>query len=199
MKMVLKKRHTIILVMIACIFVFPSRSNGDDEINASAINPTETGSNSEHSSSVVDKADVFSIDAVIKTLYDTISFKKGKEPDLNRYQTLFTPDALFIRISAEGQNLMDMDRFIAFFKERIKTGALTSFYEAEISRKTFAFGSIAQVFTTYNKGMSRKDPESMARGINSIQLYHDGERWWISSILWEDERSDNPIPQKYLR
>lgn len=198
-KKVLEGRYTIIFVMIACIFFISTALIGDNEVRAVAINSLETGSNSEHSSSGADQADVSSIDAVIKTLYDTISFEKGGEPDLNRFRSLFTPNAPFIRISAEGPNTMGRESFIASFKERVKTGALKSFYEAEISRKTFTFGSIAQVFSTYNKGMNTRDPESMVHGINSIQLYHDGQRWWVNSILWEDERSDNPIPQKYLR
>jgi len=49
------------------------------------------------------------------------------------------------------------------------------------------------------KGIYAKDPKSMVRSINSIQLFHDGQRWWISSILWQDETEDNLILQKYLR
>ena len=32
------------------------------------------------------------------------------------------------------------------------------------------------------------------RGVNSVQLYWDGVRWWIASATWDDERPDNPIP-----
>jgi hypothetical protein len=36
------------------------------------------------------------------------------------------------------------------------------------------------------------------RGINSIQLWNDGKRWWIVNIFWQSETPDNPIPEKYL-
>ncbi len=36
------------------------------------------------------------------------------------------------------------------------------------------------------------------RGINSFQLWHDGDRWWVVSIFWENESAENPIPDKYL-
>jgi hypothetical protein len=36
------------------------------------------------------------------------------------------------------------------------------------------------------------------RGINSIELFWDGKRWWIASAVWDDERPDNPIPREYL-
>ena len=33
------------------------------------------------------------------------------------------------------------------------------------------------------------------RGINSIQLFHDGDRWWVVSVLWDNERPGNPLPE----
>jgi len=36
------------------------------------------------------------------------------------------------------------------------------------------------------------------RGINSIQLFFDGERWWIVNIYWQHENADAPIPPQYL-
>ncbi len=32
------------------------------------------------------------------------------------------------------------------------------------------------------------------RGINSIQLMFDGQRWWIVSLLFEAERADLKLP-----
>ncbi len=62
-----------------------------------------------------------------------------------------------------------------------------------------SYGSIAQVFSTYKKGMNTKNPDEFGRGINSLQLYHDDQRWWVVSITWEDEQDSKPIPEKYLR
>jgi len=36
------------------------------------------------------------------------------------------------------------------------------------------------------------------RGINSIQLLNDGERWWIINIYWAQESQEHLIPKKYL-
>jgi hypothetical protein len=35
-------------------------------------------------------------------------------------------------------------------------------------------------------------------GINSFQLMNDSHRWWVVTMLWQGEASDNPIPQEYL-
>lgn len=36
------------------------------------------------------------------------------------------------------------------------------------------------------------------RGINSIQLFDDGNRWWIVSVYWQAETPDLPLPSAYL-
>ncbi|MFQ5680142.1 MAG: hypothetical protein ACE5HP_11870 [Gemmatimonadota bacterium] len=72
------------------------------------------------------------------------------------------------------------------------------FFEREIGNVTERFGNVAQAFSTYESRFSPDDPEPFQRGINSIQLFHDGTRWWIISVLWDWERPDNPIPERYL-
>jgi len=71
------------------------------------------------------------------------------------------------------------------------------FYESEIHRVTQKFGNIAHVFSTYESRIKADGPV-IARGINSIELFYDGKRWWIASTIWDDERPDNPIPPEYL-
>jgi hypothetical protein len=29
-------------------------------------------------------------------------------------------------------------------------------------------------------------------------VVHDGARWWIANLVWDLERSTNPIPEAYL-
>jgi hypothetical protein len=78
-----------------------------------------------------------------------------------------------------------------FFKEN-------GFYEKEIARRTEQFGNIAHVWSIYESRHNKNDPEPFMRGINSIQLFNDGKRWWIVNIYWQQESAENPIPQKYL-
>jgi hypothetical protein len=133
-----------------------------------------------------ERADFSSIDSMVKAIYASITFREGESPDMDRFRSFFTADAHLIRITTEGVNKWTPEGFITFFLERINTGAVRSFHESELSRKTNAVGSIAQVFSTYQKGINTDDPASCIRGINSIQLYHDGLRWWISCLVWED-------------
>jgi len=143
--------------------------------------------------------DVSSIDGLIDALYESITFPSGGEPDLERFRSLFTPNAPFIRITPEGPNVMDLESFISSFDDRVHSGALKSFYEAEIARKIHSYAGIAHVFSTYQKGLDTEEPRSLGRGINSLQLFCDGERWWACSITWQDESPGNPIPTEYLQ
>ena len=58
---------------------------------------------------------------------------------------------------------------------------------------------ISHVFSTYDSRNSAAEKYPSARGINSIQLIYDNNRWWVISILWNGETEEDPLPQKYLR
>lgn len=198
-KSIMLKKSTVFFGLIVCLFLFAGGAKRNNSIQAASLNSSETDPNVQMIHPSADQADVSSIEAAVRAIYEAISFREGEVPDMNRFRSLFNPNAQFIRITQDGADTMNVESFTASFRERVKTGALKSFYEAELSRKTLAFGSIAQIFSTYHKRMNTEDPEGLTRGINSIQLYNDGQRWWIISILWEDERGDNLIPSEYLR
>jgi pimeloyl-ACP methyl ester carboxylesterase len=148
---------------------------------------------------IVNPNDVSSVDSLIDALYESITFPSGQEPNLERFRSLFTPEAPFVRVTPDGPRTMDLEGFISSFADRVQSGTLKSFYEAELARKTHAYAGIAQVFSTYQKGMNTEESRSLGRGINSLQLFYDGDRWWVCSITWEDESPGNPIPTEYLQ
>ena len=74
----------------------------------------------------------------------------------------------------------------------------SGFYEKEIARRVESFGSIAHVWSTYESRHDPSDPEPFMRGINSIQLFNDGKRWWVLSILWQHESTQQPLPKQYV-
>ena len=145
--------------------------------------------------------DVASIDAIIAALYDVISGPAGQARDWDRFRSLFLPGA---RLIATGKNpqtgavrhvAMDPQGYV----ERAGPGLeRDGFFEREIGRREDRFGNIAHVFSAYESLHTPSDPQPFARGINSIQLYNDGARWWIVTVLWDSEREDNRIPERYI-
>jgi hypothetical protein len=73
------------------------------------------------------------------------------------------------------------------------------FHEQELVRRVDAYGNIAQVFSSYDARRKLGDPKPFMRGINSIQLFNDGSRWWVTSITWSQESPEHPLPAQFAR
>jgi hypothetical protein len=148
-------------------------------------------------------SDVASIDAIITAAYEVISGSAGKKRDWGRERSLFLSDARLIPTAVEaGRNdgdlapqMLDVENYIARVEPLIEK---KGFYEKEIARRVEQFGQIAHVWSTYESRYDLRDPEPFMRGINSIQLFNDGKRWWIISIYWQHESAQHLLPEKYL-
>jgi hypothetical protein len=146
--------------------------------------------------------DVSSIDGVIKALYECVTFTPGKQPDYQRLKSLMHPRGRLAPPrdpSAQREQVVDIETFISNSREYVILTGLEKrgFCEQEIHRRTEAFGNIAHVFSTYASRHRSTDAVPIQRGINSIQLLFDENRWWVLSILWDVERVNNPLPSQY--
>ncbi len=146
-----------------------------------------------------DPADVESIDGIVLAVYDVISGPAGEQRDWDRMRSLFAPEARLIpsgrrQSGGFGHRMLSLEDYISSSGPVLEQNG---FFEVEIHRVTEEFGNIAHLFSTYESRRNADDPEPFVRGINSFQLYNDGERWWILNIFWTDERTA-PIPQRYL-
>lgn len=145
-------------------------------------------------------ADVASPDAIIGALYDVISGAAGEARDWDRMRSLFVPDARLIPTGARGDGtrahrIMSVEEYIGASGPTLERDG---FFEIETHRVTEQFGNILHAFSTYESRRTEQDEQPFMRGINSIQLFDDGTRWWIVNVFWDAERPDNPIPAKYL-
>lgn len=143
-------------------------------------------------------ADVQSVDAIVNALYEVISGEAGQARDWARFQYLFAADARLIptRKNTEGKlypQAITPSEYVALFQARIPTG----FFERELGRKTETYGTVTHLFSTYET-REKKDGPITNRGINSIQLFHDGQRYSIVSIFWCAESMGFPLPAKYI-
>jgi hypothetical protein len=91
--------------------------------------------------------------------------------------------------------VLSIDGYIARSSTTMTTNG---FFEHSIHNEVEQFGNIAHVWSTYESRHNADDATPFARGINSIQLLKDGDRYWIVNIFWDSERPDSPIPAKYL-
>lgn len=142
--------------------------------------------------------DVATIDGMVKAYYEVVSGPKGQPRDWARDRTLYIADVRFVPVDvAKDGAITPRISTHQQFAEASAGLEKEGFFEYEIHRLTERFGPIAHVWSTYE---SKRTPDGpvIQRGINSIELFWDGKRWWIANAIWTDETPENPIPAKYL-
>ena len=143
--------------------------------------------------------DVASIDMIINAVYDVISGPAGLR-NWDRLRFLLHPAARMMRglpavalaaaLPTPGLAVFTSEQFIEYARERVKT---EDFYEYETGREVFQFSRLAHVVSAY-ASTHAIDQAPFAGGINSIQLWHEGGRWWVLGILWDWADGENHIP-----
>ena len=148
-----------------------------------------------------DPQDVDSIDGIVAALYDIISGPPGKARDWSRLQAVFAPDGRLIYNRAlSGYAGVGQSMTVPQYANLVTVPLQSQgFFEKEIARSTNRFGQIAQVFSTYEARGAATDAKPYERGINSVQLFYDGRRWWVTSLTWQAETPATPLPVHYLK
>ncbi len=137
--------------------------------------------------------DVVSLDAIIKAYYEVVSGPKGQERDWDRDHYLHLPSAKIWLIDENQDGRATVAPMSLKEYHDSATGLVrTGFFEKETSRKVEEFGHLTQVWSTY-EWRTTENGKIGGRGINSIQLYHDGSRYWIMSWTFDSERPNNLI------
>jgi predicted metalloprotease with PDZ domain len=158
-----------------------------------------TGSGKEETAPVAqaDAKDVAEIDSIIKALYNVISGPAG-ERNWDRFRSLFYAGARMGAVVQTPQGRVykqfTPEEYVKMNDPHFKQIA---FHEKEIGRTVNTFGNIAQVFTTYEYTLETPQPVKQ-RGINSIELIRENNRWYILSLTWDEETTENPLPKNYL-
>jgi hypothetical protein len=147
-------------------------------------------------------ADVDTVDHLLASLYDVISGAAGKPRDWDRFRSLFLPDGRLGVIRPDDPTHkgdavfltpgMYVERDDPYFKTH-------GFFERGIVNRIEEFGNLVEVWSTYESRHEENDAQPFTRGINSIQIVHAQGRFWVASILWDDERPGLTLPLKYLK
>lgn len=145
-----------------------------------------------------DPRDVGTLDDIIRAYYEVVSGPAGESADRERDRTLHLPNAL---VGMPGFDDDGNPQLVTMTLDGYHDSAggvrTEGFFEKEIHRVVQRFGNVAHVFSTYASSTT-PDGEPYSRGINSIQLTWDGERWWIVSWIFDQERPGNSIPSQFL-
>jgi hypothetical protein len=143
--------------------------------------------------------DVSSPEALVKADLECLSGGVGVPRQWARNYSLYAPHARVL--SAETDPATGKVNVVSSTEQEfarrsdawlVKSG----FSEWEMAHKTFRYGNVATVMSSYDGKTA--DGKSTGRGVNIYQMYFDGTRWWITSVIWDIERPDNPVPKELL-
>ena len=136
-------------------------------------------------------------EAVIRALYDQVTFPEGQSPDWKYVRNMFINDAtVTMRTGRESTATLSLDGWILDFVNFINDRDVkkTGFEEKIIKMNSLVFGDIAHVLVLYTAqipGVTRPPQE----GVDSFHLIKKDGRWWIVSILNEIPTKDRPKPE----
>jgi hypothetical protein len=139
--------------------------------------------------------DVNTIEGIVKASYETISGGIGVPRQWGRDRTLFDPNSRSVAVRVNAKTSVITTHGMTeqeFADEEDASSVKNGFTERELKHVIKRFGNVATVLSSYEG--SDAAGKSKTRGVNIFQLYFDGKRWWILSMVWDEERPGNPIP-----
>ena len=156
---------------------------------------------SQNNNNTNNTTDLSTVNGVIHTLYDVISGPAGEERNWNLFQSLFAENArMYIAVTDKDSASFLRTITPEEYTERNKTRLSDiGFNEEELYRITNSYGAGTQIFSTYESHFTNKNGEQeITKGINNIQLYFNGERYFIVSIFWDANAKNIEVPDRYL-
>lgn len=161
--------------------------------------PAQAGKHVERPVIPARAADVTTIEGIVKASYEVISGGVGVPRDWGRDRTLFDPNSHSIGIEVNPRTgavtanpVTEQEYADEADAGMVKNG----FTEREVSHVIHRYGNVATVLSSYETRTATSP--KVAHGVNIFQLYFDGKRWWILSMVWDEQRPGNPQPPKLM-
>ncbi len=130
--------------------------------------------------------DVGTLDGIIKAYYDVVSVKKGEKVSYERDSLLHIAGVKIgsAGIDAKGSPVLHFTTLKEYHRESDAYMERNGFYERETARQVHNVRNIYHVWSSYE---SRYTPDGkvIAQGVNSIELYYDGKRFWILGWFYD--------------
>ena len=144
--------------------------------------------------------DVSTIDGMVRAYYEVVSGPAEKKREWGRDRTLYIPDIRFLifREDKDGRTSIRTLTHQEFVDESEAAMAGKAFYEHEVHRIAHRAGDVVHVLSTAEQKYSPDGPVE-GRSIDSLEMYWDGSRWWITNAnIWEVETKAHPLPAEFL-
>ncbi len=134
------------------------------------------------------------LDKAVLQLYSVISGPAEQKRDWVAFRAMFAEGAQMRVIGKSRVVMMTPEDYVTRSGPFLEKNG---FFEKEVSRKSWIYGPMAQVWSTYESRKTLADEKPFARGINTLTLAKTEAGWKILSISWTDEGTAGPIPKDF--
>jgi hypothetical protein len=135
-------------------------------------------------------------EAVIRALYQRVSFEAGSKVDWAPVKALFIPEAVIVlRTSRTAMSVFSLDAFIQDFQNFIKDAKLEdrAFTETVVALTVQQIGDVARASVHYQVSMP-SDKRPPQDGVDVFLLMKRDGAWKIVSLVNEVVRPGVPVP-----
>jgi CubicO group peptidase (beta-lactamase class C family) len=142
--------------------------------------------------------DVNTLVGIIAASYDALSGPSGTPRQWDRYRSLLDTHAILVSTSWDATT--GRPKIVRWNREEYAASAndylvKTGFVDRKLGCSTSQYGNVATVQCGF-EGLEQS--KLVERGVAIYQLYNDGKRWWITSVVWDREGPGNLIPREFL-
>jgi len=144
--------------------------------------------------------DVSTLDGIVKAYYEVVSGPADQARQWDRDATLYIPNVRFIIIREDpaGKTTAQSMTHQEFVDSSDASLRGKAFYEHEIHRITHRAGNVVHLLSTSEHTSSSTGPVE-GRSVDSLELFWDGTRWWITNVsIWDVESSKHALPTEFL-
>ncbi|HRD81580.1 MAG TPA: hypothetical protein PLL53_12530 [Saprospiraceae bacterium] len=119
-----------------------------------------------------------SVDLMVQALYEVISGPAGPR-DWDKFRNLFHTDAYMgvLRTDSTGRASLRKITPAEYIQRNGEVFMKNDFFEKELHRQTLDYGNMTQVYSSYELEMRTDKGLVTRRGVNSIQLLRQNDRW----------------------
>lgn len=133
-------------------------------------------------------------EATVQTLWRSLSHEANAGGDAASLRRIFHPDAVVLGGRYNNGQPVFSIRKATDFIAAVGTARPAAFHECEVHRDVKQYDRFATVFSVVESRADKSTPKADFVGVNSIELYKQGDEWTIVALYYHVEKPGLPVP-----